>query len=108
MDMVLGLDVVTVVVVVAVVVLKTGLCLLSSVTFLGCFLIDSLSEVTVTAAALTAAAASLLSLVFLDGWLAEGGPWRGTPISLDLTQCMLMCLFKLNFVVKLFPQESQL
>ena len=77
MDMVLGLDVVTVVVVVAVVVLKTGLFLLSSVTFLGCFFMDSLSEVTVTvaaAAALTAAAASLLSLVFLDGWLAEGGP----------------------------------
>ena len=28
----------------------------------------------------------------------------GTPCSLDLWQCMLMCLFRLNLVVKLLPQ----
>ena len=32
----------------------------------------------------------------------------GTPCSLDLWQCMLMCLFRLNLVVKLLPQLSQL
>ena len=45
---------------------------------------------------------------FLAGAEADGGPWTGTPFSLDLWQCMLMCLFRLNLVVKLFPQESQL
>ena len=58
-------------------------------------------------AAAAVATASFRSLLFLDGWLAEGGPCSGTPNSLDLMQCMLMCLFKLNLVVKALLQLSQ-
>ena len=54
------------------------------------------------------ASASLLSLAFLEGVEADGGPCTGTPASLDLLQCRLMWRFKLNFVVKALVQDSQL
>jgi len=54
-----------------------------------------------------AAIASLLSLAFRDGMLADGGPWMGTPASFDLLQCRLIWRFKLNFVVNALRQFHQ-
>jgi len=71
------------------------------------FLLGGESIFSLGESVLVTAAASLLSLVLREGWLAEGGPCGGTPSSRDLTQCMLMCLFKLNLVVNALVQLSQ-
>lgn len=54
-----------------------------------------------------AAMANRLSRAFLDGMLADGGPWIGTPASLDALQCKLICLLRLNFVVNALSHDSQ-
>ena len=47
------------------------------------------------------AKASLRSRAFLEGMLADGGPWMGTPASLDWLQCRLICRFWKNVMVEI-------